>query len=48
LARCIGRVLVGVVGSLGNGVMFSLGVFVMSLEFAVYSVGTGVFLTGAV
>ena len=48
MVRCIGRVLVGVEGSLGYGVVLSLGVFGMSVEFAVYFVGMGVFLTGAV
>jgi hypothetical protein len=48
LAWCIGRVLVGIEGSQGYCVVFSLGVFGMSVEIAVYFVGTGVFLTGVV
>ncbi len=48
LAWCIGRVVVGVDGSLGYGVVFFFGVFGMSDEIAVYFVGTGVCLTGTV
>ena len=46
--RCIGRVLVGVEGSLGYRVVLSLGVFGMSVEFVVSFVSKGVFFTGAV
>ena len=48
LVRCIGRVLVGVEGSLGYGYVFSWGVFRMSVGIAIYFIGTGVFFTGAV
>ncbi len=37
----------GVEGSLGYGVVFSLGAFEMSVEIAVYFIGTGVSFTGA-
>jgi hypothetical protein len=40
--------LVGVEGTLGYVAVFSLGVFGMSVEIAVYFIGTGVFFAGAV
>ena len=45
---CIGRVLVGVEGSLGYGLVFSCEVFGMSVEIALYFIYTGVFFAGAV
>ena len=46
LAWCIGRVLVGVVSSLGYRVLFSWGVFGVSVGVAMYFFGTGVFFSG--
>ncbi len=47
LAWCIGRVLVGVVMSLGNGVLLSYGVLGVSVGVALYFTGTWVFFSGA-
>ncbi len=48
MAWCVGRVLVGVGGSPGYGVLFSMWVFGMSVEIAVYWIGTGVFISGEI
>ena len=45
LARCIGRMLVGVVTSVGNRVSFSCGDFGMSVEVALYFTGTWAFFS---
>ena len=39
---------VGVEGSLGYGMVFFLEVFGLSVEIALYFIGTGVFFTGVI